>query len=219
VYSLYNGDALAPPAYLGKAFSAPHDHYLVSDGAVVDSGDVEDLLKTVTEHGFNQPGSQLLLFCNPQEGETISSFRAGVENKNSAIANYDFIPSQGSPAYLTDQTIVGSVAPATYPGLNSLKIQGSYGPAWMIQSDYIPAGYLSVVSTYGPNSPSNCIGMRIHVQTAYQGLRIIGGSVPAYPIQDSFFSRSFGVGVRRRGQAACMQIKASGSYDVPEIAK
>jgi hypothetical protein len=63
------------------------------------------------------------------------------------------------------------------------------------------------------------IGVRQHVNAAYQGLRQIAGKVPAYPLQDSFFSRGFGVGVRHRGAAAVMQIKASGSYTGPEIAK
>lgn len=213
VYPLYNSDAVVPPDYLGRTFTAPHNHYLISGNATVDSGDVEDLLKLVTEHGFNE---QLLLLVNPQEGEVISSFRAGITNNNSAIARHDFIPSQGSPAYLTVDNIVGTVAPATY---NGLKVNGSYGPLWMIESDYVPAGYMTVVSTYGPNNVGNVIGFRQHVQAAYQGLRVIAGGVPAYPIQDAFFSRSFGVGVRRRGQAAVMEIKATGSYETPNVPK
>jgi hypothetical protein len=63
------------------------------------------------------------------------------------------------------------------------------------------------------------IGVRQHRNTLYQGLRIIPGYRPAYPLQDSFFQRSFGVGVRHRGSAAVMQIKASGTYDPPEVAK
>jgi hypothetical protein len=111
---------------------------------------------------------------------------------------------------------VGKVAPGNY---NGLKVSGSYGPLWVIENDYVPAGYLAVVSTYGANSPNNCIGFRQHVQVQYQGLRTIPGTQPVYPIQDAFFSRSFGVGVRRRGQAAVMQIKETGTYDVPVIPK
>lgn len=82
----------------------------------------------------------------------------------------------------------------------------------------VPEDYIAVVSTYGPNRPANCIAFRQHVQAAYQGLRLIQGN-GQYPLQDAFFARGFGVGVRRRGQAAVMQIKASGDYDTPEIAK
>ncbi|WP_342342428.1 hypothetical protein [Mycobacterium asiaticum] len=68
VFPLYNGDGYAPPEYLGRGFTDPHSHYLTSQNSVVDSGDVEDLLRHVTEHGFNESGAQLLLFCNPVEG-------------------------------------------------------------------------------------------------------------------------------------------------------
>ncbi|WP_342342429.1 hypothetical protein [Mycobacterium asiaticum] len=111
---------------------------------------------------------------------------------------------------------MGKIAPAEF---NGLKIVGSYGPLWIIWSDYFPAGYLAVVSTYGKNHPKNALGFREHVQAAYRGLRTIPGNVPAYPLQDAFFQCSFGVGVRRRGQAAVMQIKATGSYDIPDIPK
>jgi hypothetical protein len=43
--------------------------------------------------------------------------------------------------------------------------------------------------------------------------------VGQYPLQDSYFQRSFGTGVRHRGAAAVVQIKAAGDYDVPDIAK
>ena len=52
---------------------------------------------------------------------------------------------------------------------------------------------------------------------AYRGLRIIPGFVPGHPLQESYFQRSFGVGVRRRGGAAVLQIKATGTYDVPDV--
>jgi hypothetical protein len=62
-----------PPAYLGKSFAAPHNHCLVSNGAELDSGDVEFALRHVTEHGYNTTtGAQLLLFVNPAQAEEIS---------------------------------------------------------------------------------------------------------------------------------------------------
>ena len=87
----------------------------------------------------------------------------------------------------------------------------------MIQSDFIPAGYFTVVATYGPNSPYNVIGFREHVQPQYRGLRTTPGAQPGYPLRDTFFQRSFVVAVRRRGQACVIQIKASGSYVAPVI--
>ncbi len=216
-YSIYNDDTMVPPEYMGKTFSGTHSHFLLSGQTTIDSGDVEAALNHVREHGYGvMPGSQLICLCNPQEGEVISTFKAGEENQNSVIAKHDYIPSSGAPAFLTSDTIVGQVAPATTA--NGLKISGSYGPLWVIESEYVPAGYFSVFATYGTNSQNNAIGVREHVNPSYRGLRIIPGIGP-YPLQDSFYARSFGVGVRRRGQAAVVQITDGSTYTVPTVAK
>lgn len=215
VYGLYNADSMTPPAYLGKEFVAPHQHYLVSGADVIDSGDLETAIRQVTEHGYGtEPNSKLLALMNPAQAEVVASFKAGVQNAPDIIAKHDYIPSAGAPAYFSPDEIVGQVAPESY---NGLKVQGSYGSCWVIQSDFIPEDYFAVVATYGANSSDNAIGFREHPQRQYQGLRTIPGLVPGYPINGAFFQRSFGVGVRRRGQAAVTQIKATGTYDVPVI--
>lgn len=216
VYGLYNGDTVVPPPYLGKRFTAPHNHYLVSGNATIDSTDIEEAMKTVRQHGYSsEPGSQMLAFVNPEQLDVVSSFKAGVENNNGAIAHHDWIPSAGAPAYLQPDNIMGTIAPATYGGL---KVAGSYGETWFIASDFIPEDYLLVAATYGPNSANNVCGIRVHPNPSYQTLRMIPG-VGQYPLQDSYFQRSFGTGVRHRGAAAVVQIKAAGAYDVPDIAK
>jgi hypothetical protein len=215
VYGMYNGDTMVPPAYLGKNFATAHQHYVVSESAAIDSGDLEFAYRSVTEHGYGtESNSRLLALMNPAQAEVVSQFKAGVET-NGVIPKHDYIPSAGAPAYLTAETIVGQVAPESF---NGLPVQGSYGPVWVIQSDFIPDGHFAVVASYGPNSPNNAIGFREHVQAQYRGFRTIPG-LSAYQIQDAFFTRAFGVGVRRRGQACVTQIKASGDYDIPEIPK
>ncbi|WP_255795322.1 hypothetical protein [Mycobacteroides abscessus] len=215
VYGMFNGDNMIPSAYLGKQFSSGHNHYLVSGSETIDSGDLETAIRNVTEHGYGtEPNSRLLALMNPAQSESVASFRAGVENSPGIIAKHDYIPSAGAPAYLQPENIVGQVAPESY---NGLKVNGSYGPLWLIDSQFIPEDYFAVVATYGPNSPDNAIAFREHVHTQYRGFRIIPGQVPAYPIQDSFFTRAFGVGVRRRGQACITQLKSSGEYDIPNI--
>lgn len=217
-YGLWNGDGVVPPSWLGQSFDASHSHYLVSGSAALDSGDVDVAIKHVEEHGYGtDPGSQLILLCNPQEAEVISTFKAGVENNNGQVAHHDYIPSAGAPPYLlpSGETIQGAIAPAA---VNGLKIQGSYGPVWVIQSYYVPAGYFAVVASYGAGSPSNPIGLRQHTNPAYQGLRLIPGVGP-YPLQDSFFARGIGVGTRHRGGACVTQVKASGQYVAPTIAR
>ncbi|MFP1155105.1 hypothetical protein ACK280_23930 [Mycobacterium sherrisii] len=216
VYGLYNGDSMVPPAYLGKEFQTAHQHYLVSGSDTIDSGDLETATRMVAEHGYgSEPNSRLLALMNPAQAEVVASFKAGEQNAPDIIAKHDYIPSQGAPAYLQPENIVGQVAPESF---NGLKVQGSYGPVWIIQSDFIPEDYFTVVATYGANSSDNVIGFREHPQRQYQGLRTIPGLGP-YPLTDAFFQRSFGVGVRRRGQACVTQIKATGTYDVPVIPK
>ncbi|ORA80669.1 hypothetical protein K3U93_17625 [Mycobacterium malmoense] len=215
VYGLWSADGMIPPPYLGKRFPANHSHYLVSQGAVIDSGDLDDAIKTIVEHGYGvAANSKLIAFVNEVEADEISKFRAGEENNNNIIANHDFIPSQGAPAYLQPDNIVGQIAPANF---NGLRIDGSYGPAYVVRTQYIPAGYLAVVATEGPNSLNNAISLRQHPKQQYQGLRSIPGNTNGYPLVESFWSRAVGVGTRHRGAAAVVQIKAAGDYEPPTI--
>ncbi len=210
IYGLWNGDGMVPPPYMGNTFLGTHSHMLTSGGTVIDSGDAEILTDLVTEHGYGvSNGTQLLLLVNPFQGRSVRSWRANVANANGQVATADFIPAEGTPAYLSDKTIVGQVAPAEY---NRLPVIGSYGRALVIEDALIPVGYVACVATGGPNSSLNPVAFREHVNQAYRGLRIIPGVSPAYPLTGSFYSRSFGCGVRHRGAAAVMQITANAAY-------
>jgi hypothetical protein len=223
VFGLYSGtDGIKPPTYLGKRFPANHTHYGVSGNATLDSGDVELLIKNVVEHGFGlDPGAQIVLFVNPEQLDNIASWRAGEVSANGVTANHDWIPGLGAPAFYTPNPIVGQRAPAEY---ERLKVAGSYSVAWIIALDDVPQDYVICAATYGANSPNNCLGVREHINPTYRGFRVIPGQIPSYPIQDAFYTRAFGVGVRRRGQASVLQIKAivegqpeTAVYDVPDL--
>ena len=181
---------------------------------MIDSGDLETAIRNVTHHGYGtEANSRLLALMNPAQAEVVSQWKAGEESATGVVAKHDYIPSAGAPAYFTPNEIVGQIAPESY---NGLRVQGSYGPVWIIQSDFIPEDYFTVAATYGPNHKDNVIGFREHVQPQYRGLRTIPGA-SEYPLQDAFFTRAFGVGVRRRGQACVTQIKSAGDYDIPVI--
>jgi hypothetical protein len=199
---------------MGKTFNTAHTHYLVSGAAALDSQDIELLMNHVQEH-FPVGAGQLLILANPNEAEQIMSWRAGVENANTQKAKFDFIPSTANvPPYLTDQKVVGALPPKDVAGVPVL---GSYGRGWLVQSHVVPLGYVAVALSGGPNSDRNPIAVRQHENPAYQGLRVIPGRDQRYPLIDTIFARSVGVGTRSRGAAAVVQIKASGSYDVPTI--
>lgn len=213
IFDLWDGSAgETPPPFAGKTFSAGHSHYLVSGAAALDSGDIEALISTIQEHGFGlrNTGERLIVLVHPDEANAIATWRRGVENANSAVAKYDFIPAQGAPAYLTDETIVGDRPPATY---NSLAIEGSYGDAWIIKDYQVPTGYVIATATSGSGSTRNPLAIREHVNSEYRGLRLL--TVDNHPLRNAYFQRGFGVGVRNRSAAAVMQIKASGSYVDP----
>ena len=213
---LYTGDdGIAPPHHMGLSFSVNHTHYLVSGASTIDSGDLEDGWAHIQEHGLGIGPSKLIALVNPVEGRAISSFKANVESRSGGPkATTDFIPSQGAPAYMTLENIVGQVAPAEF---NGLAVAGSYGPLWVVESQFIPASYVVIVATAGPNAERNVLSFREHSNEAYRGLRFIPGRDARYPLVESFAVRSFGLGTRQRGAAVVIQVKADGSYDVPTI--
>ncbi|MCZ4585353.1 hypothetical protein O4328_16855 [Rhodococcus opacus] len=213
-YGLYNGDGFHIPSYLGAEFDPNTDtHYLTSSSAVLDPSDVETLLEKVSGKGFNaDSGRKLLILAHPNEAKVIATFRAGEPGADSVEAHFDFIPSVAAPARLVTEQIIGEQAPAQW---NGLPVLGSYGDALVIESRFIPAGYVAVVASAGPNAEGNPVGFRVHANPDYQGLRIIPGSDQRYPLISSYYALGFGVGVRHRGGAAVIQVTTSTSYTAP----
>ncbi|AWT56216.1 hypothetical protein [Mycolicibacterium smegmatis] len=99
------------------------------------------------------------------------------------------------------------MGPSEFEGL---QILGSYGDAWLVESHYIPSGYVIVTATGGLDSDMNPVGFREHVNTAYHGLRHIPSRGP-YPLME-FLCEGFGTGVRHRGAAVVMQVTTNANY-------
>ncbi|UEA26190.1 hypothetical protein LK464_09500 [Mycobacteroides abscessus subsp. abscessus] len=214
-YGLYTGtDGVTPPAYLGNQFPSNTNHYLPTQNATIDSQDIEDALNLIRVKGYGLDSpSQLLIIANPVESELIQTWRSGKESRSGGpIAKHDFIPSVKAPPYLQPENIVGQPISGDYYGREVL---GSYGPAWLLETSFVPAGYVAVVASGGPNSERNVVGMRELPNTAYQGLRTIPGNFQGFPLIDAFYQRSFGVGVRQRGAAVCLQVTAGSTYTAP----
>lgn len=215
-YGLWNADSLVPPSYLGQQFDGTHTHYLTSGSTSIDSADIEVMIRHVTHHGygrFGSQGGQLIILANPNQIEDMTFWRAGVEYATGKTPKWDFVPSQAAPAYFTTEHLVGAVAPSEFEGLQVL---GSYGDAWLIESQCVPSGYVIVAATGGLDSGMNPVGFREHPNVAYQGLRHIPGRGP-YPLVDSFYARGFGVGTRHRGAAVAMQVTTNTNYTAPTI--
>ena len=216
VYSFYNGtDSVVPPPYGPNTFINTHTHYLVSGGATVDSGDVDLVATSLGEHGYTQAnGYDTVMLVNEAELNVIRTFKSV---QNGGTAKFDFIPAQGTPNFLLPVNFIvntgGNGQPAgTYRGIT---VAGRYGDLLILTNEYFPAGYLVGLATGGPENVANPIGVREHARPEFRGLRLIKGRVPDYPLQESYYLRGFGTGIRHRGAGVVMQIKASGSYVAP----
>uniref|UniRef100_A0AAU6R5F6 Major capsid protein n=1 Tax=Micrococcus phage Kurnik TaxID=3092208 RepID=A0AAU6R5F6_9CAUD len=217
VVSLYNGtDGTVPPEYRGKTFTSSHSHYLVSGAATIDSGDIEGLIDTIAEHGYGPAeGSQIIILANKQEVDRIRTWRANTANSNGSTALYDFIPASGQPSLLLPNTgLLGSLPPTSW---NGLTVTGSYGNALIIEEAYIPAGYVVAFATGGAAALGNPVGLREHANPGLRGLRLINGERQGFPLINSYYQRGAGTGIRNRGAAAILQVKASGGYTAPSI--
>ena len=215
VYPLYNGDGVAPPRFKNNKFDQTHSHYMISGNSVIDSSDVEDLMEQIAHHGYSpQAGTAFLLLVNKAEASAIRQFRRGVVNNNGVTAGYDFIPSPTQPAMMLPNA-EGLLGNQPAPMFGGLPVIGSYGFWNIVEEEYIPPGYVLGVGYGGAFNLANTIGLRQHANPAMQGLRIIAGNYQRYPLIDGFYARTFGTGVRQRGGAAIMQIKATGDYVSP----
>ncbi|QXO13671.1 major capsid protein [Gordonia phage DumpTruck] len=216
VYPLYNADGTVPPSYKGVQFDGTHSHYLVSGAAALDSKDVEDMYDHIAEHGYGiENGTTFILFVNRQQLAAIRTWRRGVTNANGAVATYDYIPSPTRPAMFLPNAegLLGSQPPAAW---NGLPVDGSYGDILIIEEPMIPPNYLFMFGTGGAGDLQNVVGIREHESEAYRGLRLMPGNQARYPLVDSYYGRSFGTGVRQRAGAVVLQVKASGTYDIPD---
>lgn len=212
-YGLWNGDGMVPPTEMGKTFDGTHTHYLTTNGTALLASHVEGMLAHTRHHGYGTTqAAQLILFMHPDDVETsgMTSWRAGV-TAGGSTPKYDFIVSSSAPAFLTTERVQGTPPPPDYAGLPVL---GSYGGALVITSHFIPLHYVALAASGGVNSSDNPVALREHADPDYRGLRLIPGSGP-YPLVQSQFARSIGVGVRHRGAAVVCQIVNSATYTEP----
>lgn len=218
VYALYNGDGTVPPTYKNNTFSGSHNHYMVSGANGITPEDFEDAYENIAEHGFGiENGTQIVCMAPRAIVKEIQKWRVGDEFGPvgaETVANYDFIPSPAQPTIVVPNSegLLGDRPPDTWRGF---QVRGSYMDVLVIEEDYIPGGYFLMFGTGGAGNLQNLVGLREHANAAYRGLRLLPGNNQRYPLVDSYYSRGFGTGMRQRGGAVVMQIKASGTYDIP----
>lgn len=208
VYPFYNGDTMVPPKWKNTTHTTGHNHYLVSGGATVDSGDLDAMEDHLYHHGYTQNnGYTMILFVNRAQGSVIRTFRVADGDK------YDFIPGSGFGGGVFIPSNGGIVARPGTPNVNGLDVIGTYGPWSVVEEDYVPSGYMLGTVSGGADNIGNPVGIREH--PTLKGLRLVKGRDNDYPLMDSFYLHGMGTGIRHRGAGVVMQIKATGSYDIP----
>lgn len=228
VYPFYAGVAGdQPPPYNTTTFADSHNHYVTTGAAtfpasgvggaiaIADIADVLALIDLVAEHGYStENGYQVVLMANKLQADVIRRFRS--ETNGGPVGSlYDFVPAQGTSPFLLPinmQVVGGQQPPNQLAGLN---VVGSYKNVLIIEESYIPAGYMVCFATGGPESLDNPIGFREDVNANLRGLKLVKGREPDYPLIESYYTRGFGTGVKKRGQGAIMQVTASGTYTAP----
>jgi hypothetical protein len=206
VFSFANGDGWVPPTYSGNTFNGSHTHYRSSGAATINSGDLDEIVADFKSHGYSREnGSQIVIFMNPTEGETVSTFRTATG------AKADFIASTITPGFFSPTPLIGERPAGTFAGF---PVAGSYNEALIIESTRIPSNYLVALASGGSLAPSNPIMLREHPRL--KGLQLVKGKTPDYPLVDSVWVRGLGTGVRHRLAGLVMKISA-GAYSVPAM--
>lgn len=216
VYKFYNGDGEVPPAYGTNTFAGTHNHYLTTQGAATSAtltpASVDAMQTQLDHHGYTMlAGYRKVLWCNAQEAAVIRTWKV------SNGATWDFIPDDtrtGGGVWLADNSggrYVGA------PQGNVPGQIGTYGPWHIVETEYIPAGYMAGIVTGGPDNISNPIGLREHRNPAFRGLNLIPGDRNGYPLIESFYQRGLGTGIRHRGAGVILQVSGNASYTVPAI--
>lgn len=218
VYPFYNGtDGRTPPPYRTSTFASTHNHYITTNGAL-EATDLDDLIELVTEHGYTKVlGYQIVVMVNKAQVPTIRAFRSAASNGGVVDAthgDWDFIPATGTNATLLPRDVV-LLGQQPAPQLNGLMVIGAYGDALIVQDDYIPPGYLFCFATGGPANLNNPLGIRQHQNPQLQGMRLVKGPTPDYPLIDSYYVRGFGIGVQQGGAGAVLQVVAGTTYSQP----
>lgn len=217
-YAFWNADGTVPAPYRTSTFLGSHTHYTTTNGAALEATDLDDLIENVTEHGYTKTlGYRIVVMVNKAQTPIIRAFRSAASNNGTVDAthgDWDFIPSTGTNTSLLPRDVV-LLGNQPAPTLNGLTVIGSYGDALIVQDDYIPPGYLFCFATGGPGALTNPIGFRQHANPSLQGMRLVAGVRPDYPLIESYYVRGFGVGILQRGAGAVLQVVTGTTYTAP----
>lgn len=203
IQPLANGDSVLYPPVIGGDSDdfAADNHYLVSNYTSANISDTNNpyvtIRKELEEHFGTPTGyGNIVVFIHTDEVAITEDLTDFVEVTDIGI----------SPGNDTD-TVNGM------PDIpSSARLIGRVSGVWVAEWRYIPSGYLLAVDADAP-PPTR---MRVH-RAEYglaQGFNLAAED-ERHPIMTRHYEHDFGIGVGNRLNGVVMQLKASGSYDIP----
>lgn len=200
VQPLANGDAVLYPPLLGSESEATADHYLVSGyaaSAISDTNNPFRTMRDLLESKFGAPtgGGNVAVLIN--DAQTAKSLDLTEFNR---VTDRMVVPGANTDRVAGLPALPGRILGRTDSGVTVAE--------WR----WLPAGYMLGVVLDAP-AP-----LKMRVDPAYTGLPTDLALVAEdndYPFKTSYWASRYGFGVGNRLNGVVMQLKASGSYDVP----
>ncbi|HEU4327375.1 MAG TPA: hypothetical protein VFS21_29830 [Roseiflexaceae bacterium] len=199
IVPLANGDSVSYPPVHGSETEATDNHYLVAGyTAISDANNPFPAIREELEEHFGaaQGGSDIIVFINQAQTPEVEN-----------LADFDPVNDRYIvPGANTDIPTKLPLAPG--------RILGRINGVWVAEWRWVPAGYLHGMHL-GEEAP-----LMERVDPAETGLgtglQLISSSQDA-PLSYAQYRFRFGLGVTNRLNGVVMQLKASGTYDVPAI--
>lgn len=208
VQPLANGDDTLYPPPFGEDENATANHYMVSGYAPTSISDTNDPYPTLVDAIEHHKGT-------PTGGSPIVVLIARNLTRPTRENLTNFVPIQSYNIRPGDDvtTVIGLPSGRTLP--STAKVIGAHAEsaAYIAEWVRLPPGYMVAIHT-GDRAP-----LKRRVDPAdtglSQNLHIISRNSEA-PFESAYYAHRMGYGVGDRLGMVVMQVKASGSYDVPD---
>lgn len=202
IVPLANGDSVVYPPIQGSESDAAADHFLVSGYAASAISDTNNPIRTmvrklVQRFGAEQGNSNIGIFVHSDQVALLAD-----------LADFEEVTDRFVVLGADGNTLSG--LPQNVPG----RVVGRVDGAWIIEWDWIPTGYLMGIHFAAPRP----VLQRVDPADTglASGLQLVSED-ERYPFQGAQWSDRFGLGVGNRLNGVVMQLKASGSYDIPAV--
>lgn len=200
VQPLANGDAVVYPPVMGSESEAQANHFLVSGYAASAISDTNNPIKPIVRalelrFGAEQGNSNIGVFINSAQTDLVMD-----------LADFEEVTDRFVVLGADGNTLTG--LPQNVPG----RVIGRVNGAWIIEWEFIPAGYLMGIHFGAPRPVLQRVDPADTGLTS--GLQLVSDD-ERFPFQGAQWSDRFGLGVGNRLNGVVMQLKASGSYDIP----